>query len=666
MTQPTIPSNNGQIVSYVAATPSTGPFNVDFPFYSLDDVIVTTQADTASVPTRLVRGPDYHLTATQNEDGNYTNGVVTLVHAVSLTTVTRYRDTTIERLSNFPLEGYFSRLALNADLNRITMAMQDFQRRLVDAGGADDGSSDGTSRLDAALQVPQGEAGSTVVLASNIATRKLRVLAWDTNGGLTQGPLSGILLRIPDAENGTVTLTTRALGLRKGNLLAWDDSGNLVDDQPRGVSLQIPYAERGTKTTIAGAAAGRAKRLLVWDGSSNLTEWHTYDTVMGIPDSETGLYTVIAAAAATRKTKILAWDGSGNLTQSASTMAAMDAVVAGGPYLSAAALAPYALIASPTFTGDPKAPTPTAGDNDTSIATTAFVNTAVAAAVGGSTPTGPAGGVLSGSYPNPGLASSVALPGAPTTTTAAAADNTTKVATTAMVQAAIAAAVAALPAAPTVVVTTVYTTGATWTPNAKMVYAKAQGWGAGGAGGSTVTGPASLYIGGGGGAAGSWAKKFITKAAAGASQTVTIGAAAAQPAAGNTTGGVGGDTSLGALLVAKGGSGGAGQPTSGLGGAGGLGVAAGNVGDETGPGMSGGNGSNLNSQIGTTNFGGSAVPIGSGGRANQGNLTTTQNGDPAIGFASGGGGGGSYNAGGTSRGGVASGGYLVIEEYCTP
>jgi hypothetical protein len=36
----------------------------------------------------------------------------------------------------------------------------------------------------------------------------------------------------------------------------------------------------------------------------------------------------------------------------------------------------YAPIASPTFTGDPKAPTPTAGDNDTSIATTAFVTAA--------------------------------------------------------------------------------------------------------------------------------------------------------------------------------------------------------------------------------------------------------------------------------------------------
>lgn len=36
-----------------------------------------------------------------------------------------------------------------------------------------------------------------------------------------------------------------------------------------------------------------------------------------------------------------------------------------------------AFVASPTFTGDPKAPTATAGDNDTSIATTAFVSAAV-------------------------------------------------------------------------------------------------------------------------------------------------------------------------------------------------------------------------------------------------------------------------------------------------
>jgi phage-related tail fiber protein len=39
---------------------------------------------------------------------------------------------------------------------------------------------------------------------------------------------------------------------------------------------------------------------------------------------------------------------------------------------------------SPILTGDPRAPTPAAGDNDTSIATTAFVQTAIAALVNGS------------------------------------------------------------------------------------------------------------------------------------------------------------------------------------------------------------------------------------------------------------------------------------------
>ena len=47
----------------------------------------------------------------------------------------------------------------------------------------------------------------------------------------------------------------------------------------------------------------------------------------------------------------------------------------------AAQLAGKAGLAGPVFTGDPRAPTQTAGDNDTSIATTAFVQSAVNAAV---------------------------------------------------------------------------------------------------------------------------------------------------------------------------------------------------------------------------------------------------------------------------------------------
>lgn len=43
------------------------------------------------------------------------------------------------------------------------------------------------------------------------------------------------------------------------------------------------------------------------------------------------------------------------------------------------AIATKADLASPAFTGSPTAPTPTTGDNDTSVATTAFVQTALSA-----------------------------------------------------------------------------------------------------------------------------------------------------------------------------------------------------------------------------------------------------------------------------------------------
>jgi hypothetical protein len=68
-----------------------------------------------------------------------------------------------------------------------------------------------------------------------------------------------------------------------------------------------------------------------------------------------------------------------------------------GPLGGAPDLSAYAPLASPTFSGDPKAPTPTAGDNDTTIATTAFVTAAIAAM--------PAGG---------GVTISDTAPGSPT------------------------------------------------------------------------------------------------------------------------------------------------------------------------------------------------------------------------------------------------------------
>jgi hypothetical protein len=109
---------------------------------------------------------------------------------------------------------------------------------------------------------------------------------------------------------------------------------------------------------------------------------------------------------------------------------------AASTYQTQSGMSSYATLASPTLTGDPKAPTPATSDNDTSIATTAFVKaqgyltSAPVTSVAGKT------GVVtlavadvSGAAP----LASPALTGTPTSTTATANTNTTQVATTAFV-----------------------------------------------------------------------------------------------------------------------------------------------------------------------------------------------------------------------------------------
>ncbi len=96
-----------------------------------------------------------------------------------------------------------------------------------------------------------------------------------------------------------------------------------------------------------------------------------------------------------------------------------------------------AMLASPVFTGNPTAPTPASGDNDTSVATTAFVRTAISAysvaAFNGRT-----GNVslTSADLTNVGgaLLASPAFTGTPTAPTPALSTNNTTIATTAFVK----------------------------------------------------------------------------------------------------------------------------------------------------------------------------------------------------------------------------------------
>jgi hypothetical protein len=113
----------------------------------------------------------------------------------------------------------------------------------------------------------------------------------------------------------------------------------------------------------------------------------------------------------------------------------------------AAAVVSKAPVDSPTFTGNPKAPTPLVGGNDTSIATTAFVATAIANLVNSAPGTLDTLNELAaalGDDPNYATTiatalglkaplSSPAFTDTPTAPTAAIDDNTTQIATTAFV-----------------------------------------------------------------------------------------------------------------------------------------------------------------------------------------------------------------------------------------
>jgi len=194
---------------------------------------------------------------------------------------------------------------------------------------------------------------------------------------------------------------------------------------------------------------------------------------------------------------------------------------------------------------------------------------------------------------------------------------------------------------------TTFSSNNTWTPDAKMRYALIEGWGGGGGGGGAAAGAIPFL--GGGGAAGSKSEKTVSKATAGASQAVTIGPGGAGASAGNNAGTAGTDTSVGALMVAKGGGGGGGNPgTSTISSFAldGLGTGGG-TGDLVGIGM-----------VGEHAAGGSAVPVGSGARV----IIATGTGNAGSGFASGGG-GGFASAGVSGAGGAGTAGFVKITEY---
>lgn len=185
-----------------------------------------------------------------------------------------------------------------------------------------------------------------------------------------------VLDRVKGGPGGTANLQASQLAERTAYVK------KQIDDAVSG-ALTVMYANR-LKTARNIAMTGDGSWNVTFDGNGNVTAAMALKSSVAL----TGAPTAPTAAAGTNTTQ---------LATTAFVQAAVAALVASSPAaldtlneLAAAlgndanfattmtnALALKAPLASPALTGNPTAPTPTNGDNDTSLATTAFVQALV-------------------------------------------------------------------------------------------------------------------------------------------------------------------------------------------------------------------------------------------------------------------------------------------------
>lgn len=270
---------------------------------------------------------------------------------------------------------------------------------------------------------------------------------------------------------------------------------------------------------------------------------------------------------------------------------------------------------SPVFTGTPTAPTPTAGDNSTNIATTQFVQETITTGL-----------------------DDAALSGTPTTPTAAPGTLTTQVASTAFVG-------AEITRAPQMAV---FNSSSSWTVPTGVTRVKLRAWAGGGGGGA---GTATIGSGGGGGGGGYTEGLYNVTPAGTLVLTVGSGGSGSSTSSPGTAGGATSVTGMASGSCATTSGGGGSSSGSGGGAAGGGGSGSGGLLSVSGQG------------------GGAGYSIGAAGVGGNGGgcFCTPCTGPSAsasgqIGIFPGGGGGG----GGAVNGGASGAPGLVIIEWLAP
>ncbi len=212
------------------------------------------------------------------------------------------------------------------------------------------------------------------------------------------------------------------------------------------------------------------------------------------------------------------------------------------------------------------------------------------------------------------------------------------------------------------VVVQTFTGNGTYTPTSGMKYCTIEVVAGGGGGGGCGAASASNASLGGGGGGGGYARKTVTAATIGASQSVTVGGGGTAGTSAPTSGGTGSTTSVGSIVSATGGVGGTSGTQGGL------------VNQKSSAGGVGSSGDfNINGSPSTPGFSSNVIGFAGGGGSSYfgGGARAIGNADAAAGagisglaYGGGAGGGFSSNTGGAAQaGGTGGAGVVVITEF---
>ena len=214
-----------------------------------------------------------------------------------------------------------------------------------------------------------------------------REMAVQTRSNFAAGiGISGLQIQLKNGQSspaiiGTATIPTASQSAA-GAMTSADKAK--LDGVAAGANNYSHPTTPGNKHIPAGGAAGQ---ILAW-ASDGTAQWQaekdtTYGDFKGATASAAGSRGLVPAPAMGAATRYLRSDGTWQVPPYPTIDSAISSTSANPVQNKAvsAELGKKAPLASPNLTGSPTAPTPAAGSNNTQLATTAFVQNAVNAAV---------------------------------------------------------------------------------------------------------------------------------------------------------------------------------------------------------------------------------------------------------------------------------------------